>query len=272
MKKELKDLRIHDLLDDPKLKEAFRRAKPKHWSELTEDEREAQAKEQAEAEQEFVREQRFLRVKRVLQSIIEAKCNEPNSRLFTTAEELLEFVVKYESSPSSVSNYEWNKFETILLTRLESLLQADGKEEEPTETEQGNKNIKKQDIPDKEKWYQNRTIQAAIIGAFTLILVSCVGWYIFYNSGETSNIFAYVSKDGTILRSKNFPWSIRKTKDEDGNTLYSIEGRSGDPTALSVFPDNLIGEYSVRKSYNGMVIIFTCAEEKISNFKVEFKY
>lgn len=139
MKKELKDLRIHDLLDDPKLKEAFRRAKPKHWSELTEDEREAQAKEQAEAQQEFVREQRILRVKRVLQSIIEAKCNEPNSRLFTTAEELLEFVVKYESSPSSVSNYEWNKFETILLTRLESLLQVDGKEEEPTETEQDTK-------------------------------------------------------------------------------------------------------------------------------------
>lgn len=138
----------------------------------------------------------------------------------------------------------------------------------------GNKNIKKQDIPkkNKERWYQNRTIQAAIIGAFTLILVSCVGWYIFYNSGETANIFAYVSKDGTILRSKNFPWSIRKAKDKEGNTLYSIEGRRGDPTALSVFPDNLIGEYSVYESYDGMVIKFTCAEEKISNFKVEFKY
>ncbi len=138
----------------------------------------------------------------------------------------------------------------------------------------GNKNIKKQDIPkkNKERWYQNRTIQAAIIGAFTLILVSCVGWYIFYNSGETANIFAYVSKDGTILRSKNFPWSIRKTKDKEGNTLYSIEGRRGDPTALSVFPDNSIGEYSVYQSSGGMVIKFTCAEEKISNFKVEFKY
>ncbi len=274
MKKELKDLRIHDLLDDPKLKEAFRRAKPKHWSELTEDEREAQAKEQAEAEQEFVREQRILRVKRVLQSIIEAKCNEPNSRLFTTAEELLEFVVKYESSPSSVSNYEWNKFETILLTRLESLLKVDGKEEEPTETEQGNKNIKKQDIPtkNKEKWYQNRTIQAAIISAFTLILVSCVGWYIFYNSGETTNIFAYVSKDGTILRSKNFPWNITKTKHRNGNILYTIVDRRGDPTAISVVPDNSINQYFVRDSWDGLVIEFTCVEEKISNFTIKLKY
>ncbi len=92
MKKKLKDLRIHDLLADPKLNEAFRRAKPKHWSELTKDEREAQAKEQAEAEQEFVREQRILRVKRVFQSIMEAKCDESNSRLFTTAEELLESI------------------------------------------------------------------------------------------------------------------------------------------------------------------------------------
>ena len=171
MKKELKDLRIHDLLDDPKLKEAFRRAKPKHWSELTEDEREAQAKEQAEAEQEFIREQRILRVKRVLQLIIEAKCNEPNSRLFTTAEELLEFVVKYESSPSSVSNYEWNKFETILLTRLESLLKVDGKEEEPTETEQ--------DItPSKNRgfiaWLKNHPHSYGLTGGFIFLILLLV--------------------------------------------------------------------------------------------------
>jgi len=125
----------------------------------------------------------------------------------------------------------------------------------------------------REKWYQNRTIQASLIGAIALILVSCVGWYIYSNNaGNKAKISAYISKDGTILRSKSFPWSIRKTKDEDGNTLYSIEGRRGDPTALSVFPDNPIGEYSVYESYGGMVIKFTCAEEKISNFKVEFKY
>ena len=125
----------------------------------------------------------------------------------------------------------------------------------------------------REKWYQNRTIQASLIGAIALILVSCIGWYIYSNNaGNKAKISAYISKDGTILRSKSFPWSIRKTKDEDGNTLYSIEGRRGDPTALSVFPDNPIGEYSVYESYGGMVIKFTCAEEKISNFKVEFKY
>jgi hypothetical protein len=58
-----------------------------------------------------------------------------------------------------------------------------------------------------EKWYQNRTIQAALISAFVLILVSIVGWCISIsnNSKEKAKIFAYVSKDGTILQSKNFP-------------------------------------------------------------------
>ncbi len=138
----------------------------------------------------------------------------------------------------------------------------------------GNKNIKKQDIPkkNKERWYQNRTIQAAIIGAFTLILVSCVGWYIFYNSGETANIFAYVSKDGTILRSKNFPWKISKSKDKENNVIYIINGRYGDSSAASVFPDNSINEYIVYNAIDGVAVKFTCPEEKISNFTIKLKY
>ena len=138
----------------------------------------------------------------------------------------------------------------------------------------GNKNIKKQDIPtkNKEKWYQNRTIQASIIGAFTLILVSCVGWYIFYNSGETTNIFAYVSKDGTILRSKNFPWKISKSKDKEDNVVYIINGRYGDSSAASVFPDNSRNEYIVYNAIDGVAVKFTCPEEKISNFTIKLKY
>jgi hypothetical protein len=124
----------------------------------------------------------------------------------------------------------------------------------------------------REKWYQNRTIQAALIGAGVLLLVSIVGWYRSYNSGETTNIFAYVSKDGTILRSKNFPWKITKTKYRNGNILYTIVDRRGDPTAISVFPDNSINEYFVRDSWDGLVIEFTCAEEKISDFTIKVKY
>jgi hypothetical protein len=89
---------------------------------------------------------------------------------------------------------------------------------------------------------------------------------------ESTNIFADVSKDGSILRSKNFPWKITKTKYRNGNILYTIVDRRGDPTAISVLPDNSINEYFVRDSWDGLVIEFTCAEEKISNFTIKVKY
>ncbi len=86
----------------------------------------------------------------------------------------------------------------------------------------------------------------------------------------SSNIFADVSKDGAILRSNKFPWKIKKTKDRDGNILYTLVDRRGDSTAISVVPDN--PKYTVYQSYDGMVIKFTCAEEEISNFTIELKY
>jgi len=265
-KKELKDLRFHDILADPKLNEAFRRAKPKHWSELTEDERESQAKEQAKAEQQFVREQKILKVKRFLQSIMKVKCVEPNSNLFTTAEELLEFVVKYESSPSSVSNYEWNRFETVLLVRLESLLLAEGKE-----TKQGIK----MELGEMHKWYQTNTFKFVVIPLVIALFLGIPAWFSLGNKtnhGPTAstNIFADVSKDGSILRSNKFPWEIRKSKDRDGNILYTIVDRRGDATAISVKPDK--PKYTVYQSWDGMVIKYTCPEEEISNFTIKLKY
>lgn len=140
--KELKDLRIKDMMRE--LQPQWKCTQPKHPDELTEDEQRAQAKEQAEAKREFVRGQRLLSIKQFLQSIIKAKSNDPNSKLFTTAEEILEFVVQYESNPSSVSNYKWNRFETVLLTRCEALLKAESKSEEtPAETGRENKDSKK---------------------------------------------------------------------------------------------------------------------------------
>ncbi len=87
---------------------------------------------------------------------------------------------------------------------------------------------------------------------------------------ESTNIFADVSKDGSILRSNNFPWKIRKSNEQDGNVLYTIIDRRGDATAISVVPDN--PKYTVYQSYDGMVIKFTCAEEKMSDFTIKVKF
>ena len=89
---------------------------------------------------------------------------------------------------------------------------------------------------------------------------------------ESSNIFAYVSKDGSILRSNDFPWKITKTKSRDGEIIYIINDRQGDSTAISVLPDNSTKKYFVRNAFDGMAIVFTCDEEEISNFTIKVKY
>ncbi len=294
--KELKDLRIRDSLRE--LQPLWERAEPKRWDELTEDEQNAIAKEQAEAEREFIREQRFLRVKRFLQLIIKAKSDNPNSKLFTTAEEMLEFVVQYESNPSSVSSYEWNRFQTILLTRCESLLNVELKAEQE-QPEKPAEKADKQDkatttsqpdsiigdtwtifgIPINVKKLRTKLKSHPILLICFLSLIVIIATYSLWhplinktNHGSTVsvNIFADVSKDGTILRSNNFPWKIQKSVDQDGNILYTMVDRRGDATAISVVPDN--PEYTVYQSYGGMVIKYTCAEEKISNFTIKVKY
>ena len=89
---------------------------------------------------------------------------------------------------------------------------------------------------------------------------------------KSAKIYAYVSPDGKILQSNNFRWKITKAKNREGNIVYVINGRQGDTTAISVLPDNSISEYKVSNGYDGMVITFICAEEKISNFRIEVKY
>lgn len=88
---------------------------------------------------------------------------------------------------------------------------------------------------------------------------------------EKTNIFAYVSKDGTILQSNNFPWKISKSKDEEDNVVYTINERYGDATTVSIYPDNHTNEYQVYNVIGGVAVKFTCAEEKISNFTIKIK-
>jgi hypothetical protein len=130
----------------------------------------------------------------------------------------------------------------------------------------------------KEKWYQRTKFKYVVIPLLTIVftlIFEIPSWIsVFRQTGqaaiETTNIFADVSKDGAILRSNNFPWKIQKTIDKDENILFTIVDRRGDATAISVIPDN--PKYTVYQSYEGMVIKYTCAEEKISDFAIKVKY
>jgi hypothetical protein len=129
-----------------------------------------------------------------------------------------------------------------------------------------------------EKFFQTNTFKFIVIPLLAILVTLIVGipaWIPLIRktgqpSVETTNIFADVSKDGTILRSNNFPWTIEKSRDKDRNTLYTIVERRGDATAISVVPD--YPEYTVYQSIEGMVIKFTCAEEEISDFTIKVKY
>jgi len=94
---------------------------------------------------------------------------------------------------------------------------------------------------------------------------------IVHSSTESADIFADVSKDGSILRSKNFPWKINKNRDDKNNVTYIIVGRYGDSSAASVIPDNSRKDYIVYNSMSGVAVKFTCPEEEISNFTITLK-
>jgi hypothetical protein len=135
--------------------------------------------------------------------------------------------------------------------------------------------VPSQETEQKEKWYQTNTFKYVVIPLVIALFVGIPAWLSLCNKTDHSptastNIFAYVSKDGTILRSNNFPWKICKSNDQDGNVLYTIVDRRGDATAVSVVPDN--PKYTVYQSYDGMVIKYTCAEEKIANFTIRLTY
>ena len=80
-------------------------------------------------------------------------------------------------------------------------------------------------------------------------------------------IYADISKDGPILKGKNFPWKIIKTND-DGNIIYVISERYGDASDVSIVSERLSEIYN---GVDGIVIKFKCPEEEISNFRIKIK-
>ncbi len=80
--------------------------------------------------------------------------------------------------------------------------------------------------------------------------------------------FALVSsKDGTIIKKKNFPWNVTKTKTPEGNIVYIINERYGDASEIIIKGVKGL-RYSVHNATDGVGIEFLCAESEIQNFKI----
>lgn len=83
--------------------------------------------------------------------------------------------------------------------------------------------------------------------------------------------FAYISsKDGKILKKKNFTWSITKTVHE-GNIVYIINERYGDASEVMIIPDRPNNNYTIYNAADGVGIKFICTEQEIPNFKIVIK-
>ena len=107
-------------------------------------------------------------------------------------------------------------------------------------------------------------IKFSAIVSVSIILI----FDIYKNTQEyQGQIYADISKDGTVLKGKNFPWKIIKTKD-DGNIIYVISERYGDASDVSIVSERLSEIYN---GGDGIVIKFKCTEEEISNFRIKIK-
>lgn len=113
------------------------------------------------------------------------------------------------------------------------------------------------------KWVKTTAIAAAII-----ILIGGVAQAIQEYRGYR---FAYVrSADGSILKSKNFPWRVTKSATKEGPIVYIANERFGDASEVTVKLDKPV-EYQVYNAIDGVGVKFFGSEEDIPNFKIIIK-
>lgn len=108
------------------------------------------------------------------------------------------------------------------------------------------------------------TESLGIVASCGLLLVWSI-WQIvsIYNSSS-----AYISADGRIIKSRNFPWNVVKTAGSNENlAIYVIEERYGDCSQVTVRPDRRVNT-EVYTAKDGLAIKFFCKAEEVPSFKV----
>ena len=112
------------------------------------------------------------------------------------------------------------------------------------------------------KWIR---IAAMIIAS--LILFKCV----FQEVAAVKNrSYAYVTPDGQITKSNNFPWKITHAERSE-NDVYFIFDKRGDGTDVTIIPDNPTYEANVSGVTTGVCIKFNCDPSKVPGFKIVVK-
>ena len=98
-----------------KAKAEFDAAEPKTWDELTDEELAEMEEDDAEINRQLKRKARLNKIRLYFCLGMKLKSNDPSSKLFRVAEELLDILDRYETDPLSISQTELRKYKTGLL-------------------------------------------------------------------------------------------------------------------------------------------------------------
>ena len=106
-----------------------------------------------------------------------------------------------------------------------------------------------------------------IITAFVILIYGISQIITRYKNSSS----AYISSNGEVIKSHNFPWKINKDTDPNGNfSVYLIESRYGDPSEFKVVPDRHVRN-EIFLSLDGIGIKFFCKSDEVPNFTVTIR-
>lgn len=118
---------------------------------------------------------------------------------------------------------------------------------------------------------QNKIV---IRGVAAIAAITILSWGVWPAIQEYNNkIYAHVSVNGDIIKSKNFPWEITfSEKIEKKEIIYIINERFGDASQVSVKFDGDHPKYEKYIAMLGVAIKFSCNKEELSDFWICIKY
>jgi hypothetical protein len=105
----------------------------------------------------------------------------------------------------------------------------------------------------------------AIISAFIILVISVNQALQDYKNYKFADISA---KDGKVIGSKSFPWKITKTITHEGNTVFVINERYGDASAISIKSKKPMDEFIIYNAIDGVAIKFLCLDDEIADFRI----
>lgn len=114
------------------------------------------------------------------------------------------------------------------------------------------------------KLQAKKWIRIAAMIVASVILIRCAVQEV---AAVKNRSYAYVTPDGQITKSNNFPWKITHVEHSE-NDVYFIFDKRSDGTDVTVISDNPTYEPNVYGATAGVCIRFDCPPSEVPGFKI----